>query len=233
MDQIIVEAAPRDDRGKNAARRMRKTGNVPGVLYGGNQEAITLSVNAKQLGVILRSAAGHNTIFKVKLPSGEHAAIVKDWQVDPVAGVLLHVDLLRIAMDVRMTVRVPVHTFGEPQGVKLQGGIFEMVTRDVEIECLPSEIPSEIRVDVTDLMLGKQLRAADLPIDTGKIRLVTDPGRVIAHVVALRAEEEKPAEAVAAEAATPAEPELIKKGKKETEEGEEAPEAGEKEKSKK
>jgi large subunit ribosomal protein L25 len=233
MDQIIVEAMPREDRGKNAARRMRKTGNVPGVLYGGNEGAVTLSVNAKQLGVILRSAAGHNTIFKVKLPAGEHAAIVKDWQVDPVAGVLLHVDLLRIAMDVRMHVKVPVHTFGEPQGVKLQGGIFEMVTRDVEIECLPSEIPSEIRVDITDLMLGKQLRAADLPIDTEKIRLLTDPLRVIAHVVALRVEEEKPAEAVAAEAATPAEPELIKKPKKETDEGEAGAEGGDKEKSKK
>lgn len=233
MDQIIVEAAPREDRGKNAARRMRKTGNVPGVLYGGNESSVTLSVNAKQLGVILRSASGHNTIFKVKLPGGEHSAIVKDWQVDPVAGVLLHVDLLRIAMDVRMRVRVPVHTFGESQGVKLQGGIFEMVTRDVEVECLPSEIPSEIRVDVTNLMLNQQLRASDLPIDTGKVRLLTDPLRVIAHVVALRAEEEKPADAAAAEAATPAEPELIKKGKKETEEGEEGAEGGEKEKSKK
>jgi large subunit ribosomal protein L25 len=138
------------------------------------------------------------------------------------------VDLLRIAMDVRMRVRVPVHTFGDPQGVKLQGGIFEMVTRDVEIECLPSEIPSEFRVDVSGLMLNQQLRAADLPIDKEKIRLMTDPARVIAHVVALRVEEEKPVEAVAAEAATPAEPEVIKKGKKEAEEGEEGAEAEEK-----
>ena len=144
-----------------------------------------------------------------------------DWQVDPVKGVLLHVDLLRIAMDVRMKVTVSVHTFGEPQGVKLQGGIFEMVAREVEIECLPADIPGEFRVDVTDLMIGKHLRVADLPYDHDKMRLVTDPQQVIAHVVALRAEEEKPAEAAAAEAATPAEPEVIKKGKKETEEGEE------------
>ncbi len=154
-------------------------------------------MNTKQLGAILRSESGHNTIFKVKLPSGEHTAIVKDWQVDPVEGSLLHVDLLRIAMDVRMRVKVPVHTFGEPQGVKLQGGIFEMVTREVEIECLPSEIPSEFRVDISELMIGKQLRAGDLPLDPDKIRLVTDPQRVLAHVVALRVEEEKPAEAVA------------------------------------
>ena len=168
MEQIIVEATPREDRGKNAARRSRVAGQVPAVLYGGKGEAIALSVNTKQMGAILRSESGHNTIFKVKLPASEQPAMVKDWQVDPVKGVLLHVDLLRIAMDVRMRVKVPVHTFGEPQGVKLQGGIFEMVTREVEIECLPSEIPGEFRVDITELMIGKQLRAGDLPIDHGE-----------------------------------------------------------------
>jgi large subunit ribosomal protein L25 len=131
-------------------------------------------------------------------------------------------------MDIRVRVRVPVHTFGEPQGVKLQGGIFETVTREVEIECLPTEIPSEFRMDVTELMIGKHLRAGDLPLDPAKMKLVTDPVRVIAHVVALRVEEEKPAEGVAAEAAAPAEPEVIKKGKKEVEEGEEGAEAEEK-----
>jgi large subunit ribosomal protein L25 len=135
-------------------------------------------------------------------------------------------------MDVRVRVRVPVHTFGEAQGVKLQGGIFEMVTREVEIECLPSEIPGEFKVDVTDFMIGRQLRAGDLALDPEKMKLVTDPQRVIAHVVALRVEEEKPAEAVAAEAAAPAEPEVIKKGKKE-EEGEEGAEAEEKAEKKK
>jgi large subunit ribosomal protein L25 len=235
MDQITVEAKPRDDRGKNAARRLRRQGQVPAVLYGGDGESLTLAVNAKQLAAILRSQSGHNTIFKVKLPTGEQSAMLKDWQVDPLLGSLLHVDLLRVAMDVRMHVMVPVHTFGEPQGVKLQGGIFEMVTREVEIECLPSDIPKEIRVDVSELMIGKQLRAGDLPLDSSKIKLVSDSQRVVAHVVALRAEEEKPAEAAAAEAAAPAEPEVIKKGKKEAEEGEEAaaaPAAEEKEKEK-
>jgi len=221
MDQIIVEAMPREERGKNAARRARVAGRVPGVLYGGKDEAVALSVNTKQLSAILRSESGHNTIFKVKLPTGEQAAMLRDWQVDPVKGVLLHVDLLRIAMDVRMRVTVPVHTFGEPQGVKMQGGIFEMVAREVEIECLPTDIPGEFRVDVTELMIGKHLRAAEIPHDPEKIRIVTDPQQVIAHVVALRAEEEKPAEAAAAEGTTPAEPEVIKKGKKEAEEGEE------------
>src|SRR6185295_1721196 len=227
MDEIIIEGKPREDRGKNAARRMRQGGQVPAVLYGGKGEPLTLTVNTKQFSALLRSESGQNTVFQVRLPGGNEAAMVKDWQVDPVKGVLLHVDMLRVAMDVRIRVKVPVHTFGEAQGVKLQGGIFEMVTRDVEIECLPGEIPNEFRVDITDMMIGKQLRAADLPLDPAKMKLLTDPTRVVAHVVALRVEEEKPAEAVAAEAATPAEPEVIKKGKKE-EEGEEGAEAEEK-----
>ncbi|MFZ0820103.1 MAG: 50S ribosomal protein L25 [Candidatus Acidiferrales bacterium] len=224
MQQINVEATRRDNRGKNAARRLRVAGQVPAILYGGKGEAEALSVNTKQVSTILRSQSGHNTIFTLKLAGGDQQAIVKDLQVDPVKGTLIHVDLLRIAMDVRMRVKVPVHTFGEAQGVKLQGGIFEMVTREVEIECLPTEIPEEFRVDITELMIGKQLRASEIPMDAAKMKLVTDPNRVIAHVVQLREEEEKPVEAVAAEAAAPAEPEVIKKGKKETEEGEEGAE---------
>jgi large subunit ribosomal protein L25 len=233
MDQIIVEASPRDTRGKNAARRLRNTGHVPAVLYGGKGESQALAVNTKQVTSILRSASGHNTIFKVTTKDGEQTVIVKDWLVDPVKGLLLHVDLLRIAMDVRMRVKVPVHTFGEAQGVKLQGGIFEMVTREIEIECLPTDIPTEFRVDVTPMMMGMQLRASEVPIDTGKMKLLTDPTRVIAHVVALRVEEEKPAEVAATEAATPAEPEVIKKGKKEAEEGAEGEAAPPAEKEKK
>jgi large subunit ribosomal protein L25 len=222
MENIVVEATLREERGKNAARRIRRTGQIPAVLYGGSHDPVVVAVNAKSVASILHSEAGHNTIFTVKLPGGEQKAMLKDWQVDPVRGSLLHVDMLRVAMDVRMRVKVPVHTVGEPQGVKLQGGIFEMVTREVEIECLPGEIPDEFKVDVTELMIGKQLRVADLRLDPQKTKLVTDPQRVIAHVVAPRAEEEeKPAEAVVAEVAAPAEPEVIKKGKKEAEEGEE------------
>ncbi len=232
MEQIIVEGKPRQERGKNAARRLRQNGEVPAVLYGGKGQPQALAVNSKQLSALLRSESGQNTVFQVRLPGGDQAAMVKDWQVDPVKGRLLHVDLLRVAMDVRIRVRVPVHTVGEPQGVKLQGGIFEMVTREVEIECLPGEIPNEFRVDVSDMMIGKQLRAGDLPLDAAKMKLVTDANRVVAHVVALRVEEEKPAEAAVAEAAAPAEPEVIKKGKKE-EEGEQGGEAEAAEKSKK
>jgi large subunit ribosomal protein L25 len=220
METFTVEGNIRETRGKNAARRTRMTGMVPAVLYGARKQSVSLAVNAKQVARILRSETGHNTIFSVSVAGGiEERAMLKDWQVDPVTNKLLHVDLLRIAMDVRMRVRVPVHTFGEPQGVKLQGGVFEMVTREVELECLPGDIPEEFRVDITDYMIGRQLRAADLPFDPAKIKLLTDPARVLAHVVVLKKEEEPVAEAAVATETAPAEPEVIKKGKKETEEG--------------
>ena len=231
-DKIVVQGAPRATRGKNENRRLRLTGNVPAVLYGGKGEAIAVSVNTKQVSAILRSASGHNTLFQVNLGGKHEPAIVKDWLVDPVSGNLLHVDLLRIAMDVRMKVKVPVHTFGDPSGVKVQGGVFEMVTREVEVECLPADIPTEFRVDVSGLALNAALRASDLPMDTAKLKLITEPERVIAHVVALKVEEEKPADAVATDAATPAEPEVIKKGKKEVE-GEEGAEGDAKPKAEK
>ncbi len=224
METFTVEGIIREERGKNAARRTRQTGLVPAVLYGGRKDSVALSVNAKQVKKILRSETGHNTIFTVRVADGvEEKAMMKDWQVDPLSGSLLHVDLLRIAMDVRMRVRVPVHTFGEPQGVKMQGGVFEVVTREVELECLPGDIPEEFKVDVSGLMIGKQLRAGDVPIDPGKMKLITDPLRVIAHVVTLKKEEEPTAEAAVAAETAPAEPEVIKKGKKE-EEGEEGEE---------
>jgi len=229
MAQIIVQGAPRSTRGKNEARRLRVGGNVPATLYGGKGEAVSLAVNTKQVTAILRSDTGHNTLFQVEFDGKQQPAIVKDWQVDPLSGRLLHVDLLRVAMDVRMKVKVPVHTFGEPSGVKVQGGVFEVVTREVEVECLPSDIPTEFKADVSGLALNQSLRAGELAMDTSKIKLLTDANAVLAHVVALRVEEEKPVEA-AVPGAAPAEPEVIKKGKKEVEgeEGAEAPEKAEK-----
>jgi large subunit ribosomal protein L25 len=215
METFTIEGQVREGRGKGPARRTRLSGMVPAILYGGKKDSISISVNAKQVARILRSETGHNTIFTVQVASGAvEKAMVKDWQVDPVSGKLLHVDLYRIAMDVRMRVRVPVHTVGEPQGV------FETVTREVEIECLPADIPEEFRVDVTEMLIGKQLRAADLPFDPAKIKLLTDPVRVIAHVVVLKKEEEPVADAAVTADAAPAEPEVMKKGKKEAEEGE-------------
>jgi len=226
MGQIIVQGAPRTQRGKNEARRLRVTGNVPATLYGGKGEALSLAVNTKQVTAILKSETGHNTLFQVEFAGKQEPAIVKDWQVDPVSGRLLHVDLLRVAMDVRMKVKVPVHTFGDPSGVKVQGGVYEVVAREVEVECLPADIPTEFKVDVSGLALNQSLRAGELPMDKAKIKLITDANAVLAHVVALRVEEEKPVEA-AAPGAVPAEPEVIKKGKKEVE-GEEGAEAAEK-----
>lgn len=218
MENFKVEGQVREGRGKGPARRTRLTGMVPAVLYGGKKDSISLTVSAKQVARILRSETGHNTIFTVTVAQGgDEKAMVRDWQVDPVSGKLLHVDLFRIAMDVRMRVMVPVHTFGEAQGVKLQGGVFETVTREVEVECLPGDIPEEFRVDITDMMIGKQLRAADLPFDPAKIKLVTDPVRVIAHVVVLKKEEEPVVDAAVTADAAPAEPEVMKKGKKEEE----------------
>ncbi len=226
MQNFKIEGQVREGRGKGPARRVRTTGMVPAVLYGNKKDAISLTVDAKQVAKILRSETGHNTIFTVTVAQGaEEKAMVRDWQVDPISGRLLHVDLFRIAMDVRMRVMVPVHTFGEAQGVKLQGGVFETVTREVEVECLPADIPEEFRVDVTDMMIGKQLRAADLPFDPAKIKLVTDPIRVIAHVVVLKKEEEPAADAAVTADAAPAEPEVMKKGKKEEEGDGEAAEA--------
>ena len=232
METFVVEGSARDTRGKGHARRTRRTGMVPAVLYGGKKDSISLAVNSKQVAKILRSETGHNSIFKVQMKGGaEEQAMVKDWQVDPLTGSLLHVDLLRVAMDVRMRVRIPVHPVGEAQGVKLQGGIFEIVTREIEIECLPGDIPEEFKVDISDLTIGKQIRAGDIAIDQEKAKLITDPARVLFHVVTLKAEAEPTAAegAVAATEVAPAEPEVIKKGKKE-EEGEEgaAPEKGEK-----
>src|SRR5258708_37713433 len=174
-EKIVVEGSPRQTRGKNEARRLRQTGKVPAVLYGGKGAALTLTVNAKQVSAILRSESGHNTLFQVDLGGQHEPAILKDWLVDPISGKLLHVDLLRVAMDVRMKVKVPVHTFGDPAGVKVQGGVFEVVTREVEVECLPADIPTHFPPALSGLMLNAQLRASDLPMDKTKIKLLTEP----------------------------------------------------------
>ena len=236
QEAFKVEGSIRETRGKGPARRTRATGMVPAILYGAKKESISLTVNSKQVAKILRSETGHNTIFTVHVEKGDdEKAMVKDWQVDPVSGRLLHVDLLRIDVNVRMRVKVPVHTTGEPQGVKIQGGVFEVVSREVEIECLPGDIPEEFRVDVTELMIGKQLRAGDLPMDSAKMKLITDAMQVLAHVVVLKKEEEPAADAAVAADAAPAEPEVMKKGKKEEEgaEGEAAAPKAEKSEKKK
>lgn len=222
-----IGAEPREEFGKNAARRIRRQGRVPAVLYGGGGAPISLEVDPKGIVQILHSEAGRNALFTLEMKGKAPARVMlRDWLVDPVKGNLLHVDMVRIAKDAVLTVDVPIHLVGEPKGVKVQGGILEFVTRELEVECLPDNIPDHITVDVTELTLGRNLRVSELPVDASKVKVLTDPARVVAHVVALKVVEEKPAEEVAAEAA-PAEPEVIKKGKAE-EEAEEGAEKSEK-----
>ncbi len=223
-----IEAEPREEFGKNAARRLRSGGRIPAVVYGAGGPPISVAVDPKQISRILLSESGHNALFTLEIKGKAPARVMlKDWTVDPLKGNLLHVDMVRIARDALLKVRVPIHTVGEPKGVKVQGGIFDFVLREVELECLPDDIPENITVDVSELTLGHNLRVSDLPIGP-KVKVLSDPARVVAHVVALKVEEEKPAEVIAE--AAPAEPEVIRKGKGETEEGEEPAGAGKAEK---
>ena len=228
--EITVTAEPRDSRGKNEARRLRARALAPAVIYGAGKDTVAVSINPAEINKILRSATGSNTIFKLSLTGGETTPVmIVDWQQHPLRENLLHVDLKRIDPNQRLKVRVPVVTAGDPKGVKEQGGLHEIVTRDVEIECLPDDIPERYVVDVANLLIGQNIRAGDIPL-TGSVKLVTPADTVISHVVAIKiVEEAAPAEAAGATPAA-AEPEVIKKGKKE-EEGA-APAAGEKEKEK-
>jgi large subunit ribosomal protein L25 len=214
-----LEAHPRTAGNKNDARRVRRGGKVPAVLYGAGKQALPISVDPRQVARILHSEAGHNTIFELSLDGGERTkAMIVDWQYEPIRGALLHIDLKRIAMDRKLKVKVPIMLKGEAAGVKQQGGILEQISREVEVECLPSDIPSHIDADVTELVFGKVLRVADLP-HSEKLKFLSDANQPVAHVTSVKEEVAPTPEAVAAEAAAaPAEPEVIKKGKQETEE---------------
>jgi large subunit ribosomal protein L25 len=226
---VTVEAEPREEFGKNVARRLRRTGRIPAVVYGGGGPAIPVTVPPDKIQEILQSESGHNAIFTLEVRSKAPARVmIKDWQAEPIHGGLLHVDLIRIARDSRLKVEVPIHITGEAKGVKVQGGIFEFVMREVEVECLPDDIPEHITADVTELALGRSLRVSDLPVGP-KVKVLTDANSVFAHVVALRAEEEVKPAAEVVEAAS-AEPEVIRKGKVEEPESEEEAGTGKKEK---
>jgi len=211
---ITVTAEPRASRGKNEARRLRAKGSMPAVVYGGSAGATAVSVDPKQVSRILHSKTGHNTIFNLGLQGESTPVMVIDWQYDPIRDSLLHVDLKRIDLTQRITVKVPVITQGDPKGVKLQGGIQDVVTREIEIECLPDEIPEQFVVNVSELLIGQNVRAGEIPL-AGSMKLVSLPDAVITHVISIKAEETAAPEA----AATPGagEPEVIKKGKKDEE----------------
>lgn len=211
---LTITAEARSSRGKNEARRLRVRGLSPAVVYGAKKEATAVAVNPKEVNRILHSATGQNTIFNLAIQGGETTPVmIVDWQNDPVKDYLLHVDLKRIDLSRRLTVTVPVHTTGDPKGVKVQGGLLEIITRELEIDCLPDEIPDQFTMDISDLMIGQNLRASDVPL-SGSMKLLSSPDLVLAHVVALKAEAETPATEAAPAAA---EPEVIKKGKKEEE----------------
>src|SRR5881409_2087548 len=215
----LLEAQPRTAGNKNDARRVRRSGKIPGVVYGAGKSALSVSLDPRQVSRILHSATGHNTIFDLALDGERSNAMIVDWQYEPIKGSLLHIDLKRIAMDKKLTVKVPIELVGEPAGVKQQGGILEQISREVEVECLPGDIPNEIQLDVSQLVFGTVLRVIDLP-KNDKIKYLSDPEQPVAHIITIKEEEVPTADAVAGEAAAaPAEPEVIKKGKQETEEG--------------
>jgi len=217
--EITIVAEQRTLRGKNEARRLRASGSAPAVLYGGGGDAVAVAVKPKEINRILFSKTGHNTIFDIAVAGGETTPVmIVDWQNDPIKEYLLHVDLKRIDLNARIRVKVPVHTAGDPKGVKLQGGLHEVITREIEIECLPDDIPESFTVDATELMMGQSIRASDVALKASMV-LLSNPEAVISHVVAMKAEEvaATPAEGEAAAGTAPAasaEPEVIKKGKK-------------------
>jgi large subunit ribosomal protein L25 len=220
MAEIILSAKSRSDRGKNAARRLRREGLIPAVVYGGKGETVAVAVDPKALHKVLRSEAGRNAILKLDIADqGATNAILKGWQVDPIKENFLHADFYRIAMDVAIRVTVPVATKGEARGVKVDGGILEVILREIEVECLPGDIPERIEVDVTDLGINGAVRVSELPVNE-KVKILESPDQVVVHVVSVKEEVvATPGAAPAAEgeAAAPAEPEVLKKGKKEEE----------------
>jgi large subunit ribosomal protein L25 len=213
----ILEAQQREPGNKNAARRVRVAGKIPAVVYGAGKDTSAIAVDPRQVMRILKSESGHNTIFDLALGNDRDKAMIVDWQFEPIKGTLLHVDLQRIAMDKKMTVTVPVILKGEAQGVKTEGGILEQLLREVEIECLPADIPKSIEADVSHLIFGIELRVKDLQHNE-KLKFLTDDERMVAHITLVKEEVAPTPEAVAeAATATPAEPEVIKKGKQEVE----------------
>lgn len=213
----VVKASARSGKfNKNAARRVRAAGKIPAVVYGAGVEAIALEVDPKQITKILYSDTGHNTIFDLEVDAKLAAkAMIVDWQYEPIKDTLIHIDMKRIAMDKLIQVSVPVKLKGIPLGVKNFGGILDQVMREVEIECLPADIPGHIDVDVSELGQHGVLRVSDLP-HSDKITYLTDEDATVAHVTSIREEVAPAADAVAADATeAPKEPEVAKKGKTE------------------
>jgi large subunit ribosomal protein L25 len=231
MPEVVV-AKPRVGKfNKNAARRVRVSGKIPAVIYGSGHDPIAVEVEPKQISKILYSETGHNSIFDVEIAGQPIAkAMIVDWQREPINDNLIHIDLKRIALDKILRVKVRIKLLGTPVGVKTSGGILDQVMREVEIECLPADIPNHIDLDVSELGLNSAKRVSDLP-HSGKIKFLSAADATVAHVVSIREEAPTAAEAEAAAAATAtagAEPEVAKKGKTEPEAGAKKADAGQK-----
>jgi large subunit ribosomal protein L25 len=230
MPEVVV-AKPREGKfTKNAARRVRVAGKIPAVLYGAGHEPVAIEVDPKQISRILFSETGHNTIFDVEITGQSVAkAMIVDLQREPINDRLIHIDLKRIALDKTLRVSVRVKLLGIPVGVKAAGGILDQVLREVEIECLPADIPGHIDADVSNLELFGSLRVSDLP-HSDKITYLNAEDATVAHVVSIREEVvAAPAEgevvATDAAAAATGEPEVAKKGKPDADAAAKKPEA--------
>lgn len=213
MKELVVDVKSRGDLGKNAARRLRSEGQIPAIVYGARKEPVPIVVDPKKILEIIRSESGVNTIFQLGLAEKEarRHVMIKEYQVDPVKGDLIHADFVRIQMDEVIEVDVPVQVTGEAAGVKLDGGILEHVTRQVRVSCLPGDIPEHITIEVTPLKIGDALRVSDLP-RSDRYRILTETDQTLV-VVSPPAKEETAVPAAEAAPAAPAEPEVIKKGK--------------------
>jgi large subunit ribosomal protein L25 len=225
--EATLEAVKRDGRGKNEANRLRASGRIPAVVYGTRKDnaapqAVAVAVDPKAVMRILHSDSGANTLINLTLDGSESRVMVKEYQLDPITHSLLHADFYQLAMDKAIVVTVPMRLTGEAKGVKLQGGIVDFVTREIEVECLPTDIPEHIEVDVTDLSLHEAIRVRDLA-QNPKWTAVTEGDTMIVHVVAIKVEEAPAAAEATAAVAAPAEPEVIKKGKTDKEDEAAAP----------
>lgn len=203
---ITIAAEGRVSRGKNEARRLRVSGRAPAIIYGTGRDPVAVAISPKEVNKILLSSTGHNSIFDVAVDGGApEPVMIVDWSYEPVKGNLLHIDMQRIDLTKRIKVKIPVHVHGEPKGVKQQGGLLDVVTREVEVECLPDDIPADFSLEIATLEINQAIRASDLPM-TNSMKLIMAPDAVIVHIVAPKIDPDA--------AAAAAEPEVIKKGKK-------------------
>jgi large subunit ribosomal protein L25 len=217
-EQFHVQVSTREEKGKNTNRRLRAAGQIPAVLYGAGVETVPIQVERKKLEEMFRAGATENTIFLLKRVESdqERHARIREMQIDPVSRQVLHIDFQRVLMDQTIRLNVPVHTVGTPKGVREEGGMIDFVTREVEVECLPGDIPEAIEVDVTALVIGDHVEAGALRVPEG-VTLLEEPDRVIVSVVYPQRAEEKEEEAEELLEAAREEPEVIRRGKEEGE----------------